>query len=82
MYVILMFRSLTASQRAARILQNRGIFGSVTKAPQSANPGGCTYGVKIASGNLQRAMTALAHENISPQKVLELNEGTAREVRQ
>ena len=64
MHVILMCRSLTTSQRAARILQKAGIYASVTKAPQSANPGGCTYGVKIAQRNLEIAAQLLSAAGI------------------
>ena len=42
MHYIILCRSMTLAQRAANILRAAGIFASVTKAPQSANPGGCT----------------------------------------
>ena len=60
MHIVLMCRSLTSAQKAARIIQNHGIFAVVTKAPQSANPGGCTYGVKIAERNRGAALEILA----------------------
>lgn len=80
MHYILMCRSLTLAQRAARALQRAGIFASVTKAPQSANPGGCTYGVKIAQRNLQAALSRLEDEGIPVQKILEQT-GAGGEVR-
>ena len=72
MHVILLCRSMTAAQKAARILQKAGIFASVTKAPQSANPGGCTYGVKIAERNLAYAKEALEEASVSVEQVLPL----------
>jgi len=59
MQIIILCRSVTAAQRAARLLQSEGIFAAVTKAPQRTNPGGCTYGVKVSERNLQRALAAL-----------------------
>lgn len=81
MHYILMCRSLTLAQRAARALQRGGVFASVTKAPQSANPGGCTYGVKIAQRNLSAAQALLERAEIHVEKVLEQTGATDREVR-
>ena len=75
MHMILMCRSLTTAQKAARILQNKGIFANVTKAPQSANPGGCTYGVKIAERHLSTALEALATAGVRVEKTLQAPEG-------
>ena len=69
MQFILLCRSMSAAQRAARALQNAGIFASVTKAPQNANPGGCTYGVKIGERNLQSAQRILRENRIEVGKV-------------
>lgn len=81
MHYILMCRSLTIAQKAARKLQSNGIFATATKAPQSANPGGCTYGAKIGARNLRAALALLESENIPILKLLELDEaGGAREV--
>lgn len=81
MHYILMCRSLTLAQRAARVLQRAGIFASVTKAPQSANPGGCTYGVKIAQRNLAAAQAQLERADIQVQKILEQTGPASSEVR-
>lgn len=71
-----MCRSLTTAQKAARILQKAGIFASVAKAPQSANPGGCTYGVKIAERNLPAAAKLLEDAEIRIDKMVEAPERT------
>ena len=81
MHYILMCRSLTQAQRAARALQRTGMFAAVTKAPQSANPGGCTYGVKIAQRNLTAALAQLEQADIQVQKVLEQTGPAGKEVR-
>ena len=65
---------MTTAQKAAGILQRSGIFAAVTKAPQSANPNGCTYGVKIAERNLKPAMEALEANGIRIEQTLEAPE--------
>lgn len=72
MYMILMCRSLTTAQKAARLIQNSGIFAVTTKAPQSANPNGCTYGVKITAQSLDAARSILDAAGIEVLKTVEL----------
>ncbi len=72
MHIVLMCRSLTSAQKAARIIQNHGIFAVVAKAPQSLNPGGCTYGVKIAERNRAAALEILALADIEVLQVAEV----------
>lgn len=74
MHIVLLCRSLTNAQKAARIIQKSGIFAAVTKAPQSADPGGCAYGVKIAERNLSAALALLAHAEIEVLRTVELPE--------
>ena len=73
MHYIILCRSMTLAQRAARALQDAGIFASVTKAPQSANPGGCTYGVKVGAHNLERARAALRAAGVRNGKIFLLD---------
>jgi hypothetical protein len=60
---------MTAAQHAARALERAGIFASVTKAPQRANPRGCTYGVKLGARNLTDALRVLHDSDIPVGKV-------------
>ena len=81
MHYIILCRSMTNAQRAARVLQAAKIFASVTKAPQRANPGGCVYGVKIGARNLEAAERTLFHAGIETGGVFELSpNGSIREV--
>ena len=81
MHNIILCRSLTNAQRAANTLQHAGIFASVTKAPQNANPAGCTYGVKIGERNLSKALSLLRQAGIKFGKVFALDfDGDIREV--
>ena len=61
-----------SGQNIDPLLIYHGIFAVVTKAPQSANPGGCTYGVKIAERNRGAALEILALAEIEILQVVEL----------
>ena len=74
MHLILICRSLTTAQKSAKVLQRAGIFAAVTKAPQGANPGGCTYGVKIAQRNLEAALHTLERAGIRIETTVEAPE--------
>ena len=64
MHKIILCRSMTNAQRAAAVLRRAGIFASVTKAPHSANPGGCVYAVKVGERNLSKALNELRRAGI------------------
>ncbi|MCR4935306.1 MAG: DUF3343 domain-containing protein [Oscillospiraceae bacterium] len=72
-HIIILCRSLTRSQRAAEALRRAGVFASVTKAPQLANPGGCAYGVKIGERNLAAARALLRREGLDCGTLLRLS---------
>ncbi len=44
---LIMCRSLTYAQRAARLLERAGISAAIVKAPQDLSPRGCAYAVSI-----------------------------------
>ena len=73
MHHIILCRSLTQAQRAQRALQRGGVFSSVTKAPQSANPGGCTYGVKVGARSTDRALALLREQGIETGAVYQMD---------
>ena len=80
-HILLLCRSLTTAQRAATVLERGGVFASVTKAPQSANPGGCTYAVKLGERKLQAALAVLRAANIPWERMYRLDaRGALREV--
>lgn len=73
MQYLILCRSVTYAQKAVRLLQSSGIFASVTKAPQSANPGGCTYGAKVGARNLDRAVELLRGAGLYRSKVFSVS---------
>ena len=55
-YSLILCRSLTYAQRAAKTLERAGVTATVRKAPQGASDRGCTYAVKLRSASLDRAL--------------------------
>ena len=82
MQYIIMCRSLTYAQRAARILEREGIYAGLSKAPQGATPEGCTFGVKLAERHWKRGLEILSRAGIRVGRVFALTEdGKSKEVR-
>ena len=74
MHILILCRSLTSAQKAARVLQSSGIFAAVTKAPQSARTDGCGYGVKLAERHRDAALALLEGAGVTVRGVLALPE--------
>ena len=55
---LIMCRSLTYAQRAARLLERQGISAVVTKAPQGLSQRGCTYALSLRK-NFEEAVRIL-----------------------
>ena len=78
---LLMCKSLTYAQRAARILERSGISSVITKAPKSASGIGCGYCVKIAEKRLAASLTALNNAGLGPTRIfLQTADGSVSEV--
>ena len=80
MATLIMFRSLTYAQRAARSLQRRGIPAEITKAPQGTTDRGCTYCLRVADQRLYASLNALQNDRIEHGRILQQNNGEYREV--
>ena len=80
MPTLIMFRSLTYAQRAARSLQRNGIPADITKAPQGTTDRGCTYCLRVAESRLYATLNALQQDGIEHGRILRLNNGEYREV--
>ena len=74
MHILILCRSLTSAQKAARVLQSSGIFAAVTKAPQSARADGCGYGVKLAERHKDAALEILNGAGVTVRGVVDLPE--------
>ena len=58
-YSLILCRSLTYAQRAAKMLEREGVTATVRKAPQGASDRGCTYAVKLRASALTHAVQLL-----------------------
>ena len=69
MRYLIMCRSLTYAQRAARALERSGIGTGVLKAPAGLTGNGCSYCVTVSATKGQRAVKILRSENLLQGKV-------------
>ncbi len=68
-YYYIICRSLTYAQRTAAALEKAGVHGSLLRAPKGISAGGCSYAVRIPANRLNRALTTLKEERLSPVQV-------------
>lgn len=81
LHYLIMCRSLTYAQRAAKALERNGITAIVKKAPQGITSGGCAYCVQVSEKRLSDALRVLKGAGLGPGKVLlQQGERTFREV--
>lgn len=66
---LIMCRSLTYAQRAARMLERRGITAVVRRAPQAASGEGCAYCVRVSEKSLANALAVLRETGLGPGRV-------------
>lgn len=71
-YYLLICRSLTYAQRAAKTLEHSGITAIVTKVPQHISPDGCGYCVKVSSKHISNALVTLKDAAFYPIKIFVL----------
>lgn len=72
-------RSLTYAQRAAALLERKGITALISRAPQGADPRGCGHAVKIRK-RAPEAVKILRDAQIPIGKILEQQGSVLREV--
>ncbi len=68
-YYLLICRSLTYAQRAAKALEYAGITAIVTKVPQLIPTDGCGYSVKVSAKHVSNALVALKDAELYPIKI-------------
>ena len=67
-HYLIMCRSVTAAQRAARLLERSLIRAAVTKAPSSLTRSGCAYAVRLHA-RIEEAVRLLRRNEIAIGKV-------------
>lgn len=81
MRYLIMCRSLTYAQRAARVLEKSGINAGITKAPKLAAGNGCGYCVTVSYGRGILAADILRREGLLQGRIFEQHtDGTLKEV--
>ncbi len=81
LHYLIMCKSLTYAQRAARVLEHNGITVVITKVPQSLAGEGCTYSVRVSEPRLTDALAALKRAGFESTRVfLQTAAGEVREV--
>lgn len=78
-YYWILCRSLTHAQRAAALLERKGITALISRAPQGSDPRGCGHAVKIKS-KLREAIQILRDAKIPFGKILEQQGALMQEV--
>jgi len=56
---LIMCRSLTYAQKAARALERAGVTASILRAPKEISKEGCAYCVKVSARKLEVALDVL-----------------------
>lgn len=81
LHYLIMCKSLTYAQRAARVLEHSGITVVITKVPQHLAGEGCTYSVRVSERRLTDALSALKSAGLGSNRIFLQNaDGEIREV--
>lgn len=79
---LLICKSLTYAQRAAKVLEHSGITAIIMRIPQALSADGCGYCVKVSNKSLTTALIALKNGELYPVKIYVLYaDGNYGEVR-
>lgn len=82
LHYLLMCKSLTYAQRAARSLERSGVSSIISKAPKSATGIGCNYCVKVKESRLAASLKILNDAGFGPVRVfLVSDDGNVSEVK-
>ena len=80
-YSLILSRSLTYAQRAAKTLERAGVTATVRKAPQGSSDRGCTYAVKLRTSSLAKALQVLRANGVPYGKIFHISaDGSLQEV--
>lgn len=71
-FYLMICRSLTYAQRAAKALERTGITAIVTKVPQTISSDGCGYCVKVSAKHIANALVSLKDAELYPIKIFVL----------
>ena len=79
---LILYRSLTQTQKAGATLDREGVENRIVRVPRSISGEGCSYCVRLAQRDLFRALVLLAEKDLSPRRVyVTAGDGNFEEVR-
>ena len=79
---LILYRSLTQTQKAGAALEREGIANRVIRAPRAISGEGCSHCVRLAQRDLFRALAFLAEIGLSPRRIyVTAGDGNFEEVR-
>lgn len=78
---MLVCRSLTYAQRAAKALERAGITSILSRLPREYATDGCGYCIKVSENRLPNALVVLKDAELAPGKIyVNRNDGHIHEV--
>ena len=69
LYHLLLYRSLTRTQRASETLDRGAIPNRIVRVPREVSHEGCAHAIRLDQGYLNRALTLLRTSGIEPRKI-------------
>jgi hypothetical protein len=78
---LIICRSITYAQRAARAVQRAGVSAQLLRIPAGLVKSGCGYALRVRGQDIQRALRAMERENMRPAALFGNSGGGYREVR-
>ena len=77
---LMIYKSLTHAQKAAKLLERAGVASKIQKAPRGTAGEGCTYDVSVSERNLPSALSVLRGAEMPPLKILSVYDDGHSEV--
>ena len=79
---LILYRSLTQTQKAAATLERERVENRVIRVPRAIAGEGCSYCVRLTQRDLFRALACLAEKDLSPRRIyVTAGDGNFEEVR-
>ena len=79
---LILYRSLTQTQKASAALDRKGIRNRIIRAPRAVSGEGCSHCVRLAQWDLVRALAVLAELDLAPRRIyVTAGDGNFEEVR-
>ena len=81
LHYLIVCRSLTYAQRAARVLERAGITAIVMRPPAEITGVGCMYCVKVSERHISQALVTLRNAGLQRERIYLMDDaGNSREV--